>query len=150
MALAVPPGVVIVPQPFVAVLLQLSVQVTAIGVVVVHGKTVHELALTSCVPPAGTVALVGVITIVVPKTMVKVAVAVLVGSAWETAVISTCAGLGTVGGAVYRPVEEIVPRVALPPIMGAVGVPPGLPTSHVTAVFAVVLKEVENWSVRPV
>jgi hypothetical protein len=39
----------------------------------------------------------------------------LVESATLTAVTVTTLGLGTVAGAVYKPVAEIVPTVALPP-----------------------------------
>src|SRR5690242_12851080 len=51
----------------------------------------------------------------------------LLGSACDTAVMATVAGLGTCPGAVYTPEELIVP---------AVGLPPAEPlTCHVTEVF---------------
>ncbi len=39
--------------------------------------------------------------------MVTVAVRKMFGSATETTLTVTCAGVGTVAGAVYNPVEEI-------------------------------------------
>src|SRR5258708_39159019 len=38
-------------------------------------------------------------------------------SAWEIAVTVTAAGLGTAAGAVYKPAAEMVPTVALPPVI---------------------------------
>jgi hypothetical protein len=59
--------------------------------------------------------------------MVTPAVADFVGSATDVAVTDTCAGLGTAGGAVYRPLVEIVPQAApLQPLPA---------TLHETAVF---------------
>jgi hypothetical protein len=52
----------------------------------------------------------------------------LLVSACDTAVTVTVAGPGTLPGAVYRPVPEIVPCVASPPVAPF--------TCHVTAVFA--------------
>ena len=46
---------------------------------------------------------------------VTCAVADLVGSSIDVAVTVTVAGDGTAAGAVYEPVEVIVPTVALPP-----------------------------------
>jgi hypothetical protein len=48
-------------------------------------------------------------------TTVAVAVPVFVESCDDTAVIVTAACAGTVAGAVYRPLDEIVPTVELPP-----------------------------------
>ena len=59
---------------------------------------------------------------------VTLADADLVGSAWETAVIVTLAGVGGTEGAVYSPVASIMPKVAFPP--GT------LFTSQLTVVFA--------------
>src|SRR5258708_39802372 len=50
-------------------------------------------------------------------------------SAWEIAVTVTAAGLGTAAGAVYKPAAEMVPTVALPPVIPL--------TCQVTAVLAV-------------
>ena len=47
--------------------------------------------------------------------MVSVAPADFVGSAWLVAVTCTVAGVGRSAGAVYAPVELIVPTVAFPP-----------------------------------
>src|SRR5437660_10381285 len=47
--------------------------------------------------------------------MVTLALSLFVGSAMLVALTDTCAGLGTWAGAVYRPEEEIVPTVAVPP-----------------------------------
>jgi hypothetical protein len=44
--------------------------------------------------------------------MVTTAEAFFVGSAPEVAVMETCAGLGTLDGAVYNPPLEMVPQVA--------------------------------------
>jgi hypothetical protein len=57
--------------------------------------------------------------------IVKVAEPDFVESRFEVAVMATCSGVGTVAGAVYSPVLEIVP-LALPPT-----------TLQVTAVFEV-------------
>src|SRR5258708_22509557 len=50
-------------------------------------------------------------------------------SAWEIAVTVTAAGLGTAAGAVYKPAAEMVPTVALPPVIPL--------TCQVTAVLVV-------------
>src|SRR5439155_20373371 len=47
--------------------------------------------------------------------MVTLVLSLFVGSAMLVALTDTCAGLGTWAGAVYRPEEEIVPTVAVPP-----------------------------------
>src|SRR5207245_7664021 len=47
--------------------------------------------------------------------MVTLALSLFVGSAMLVALTDTCAGLGTWAGAVYKPEEEIVPTVAVPP-----------------------------------
>jgi len=74
------------------------------------------VAVKGCVVPAGTVAVAGATDTVIPVS-VTVAEAVLLGSAWATAVMVTVGGLGRTAGAVYRPVKEMVPTVALPPMM---------------------------------
>jgi hypothetical protein len=72
---------------------------------------------------------------------VTVADADLVLSAIEVAVTITCAGLGTVAGAVKRPLDEITPQAA-----------PEQPTPlrlHVTAVFVVPVTVEVNRCVFP-
>jgi hypothetical protein len=69
--------------------------------------------------------------------MVTVAVADFNGFATETAVTVTTAGVGTVFGAEYTPLEEIVPHAA--------SEQPAPATLHVTAVLeAPVTKAVNN------
>src|SRR2546425_1265934 len=65
-------------------------------------KTVTEKVEVSATMPMG-------------GNTVTCAVPILVGSATLTALTVTGFGLGTVLGAVYRPVTEMVPTVALPP-----------------------------------
>ena len=61
--------------------------------------------------------------------IVTVALADLVVSAWLVAVMLTLAGEGKSAGAVYLPVEEIIPSIAFPP---------GTPlTAHDTSMFVV-------------
>jgi hypothetical protein len=73
--------------------------------------------------------------------IVTVTDADLVVSALEVAVTVTCAGFGTVAGAVKRPLDEIVPQVA-----------PEQPTPlrlHVTTVFVVPVTFAVNCCVFP-
>lgn len=70
-------------------------------------------AVNCCVCPATTWAVVGEIATTVGGTTVTIADADFDGSAFEVAVTVTCGGLGIVVGAVYCPLEEIVPQ-ALP------------------------------------
>ena len=70
--------------------------------------------------------------------IVTVAVPVFDVSFCDVAIITTCAGVGTVAGAVYSPVLEIVP-FALPPA-----------TVHVTAVLNVSVTVALNCSVFPI
>ena len=65
----------------------------------------------------------------VAAVMLTTAEAILLLSACETAVTVTVAEFGTVAGAVYIPVEEIVPCMASPPVVPF--------TSQITAAFAV-------------
>src|SRR6185312_13616944 len=59
------------------------------------------VALNCCVAPAASVAAVGlIVTVIVGVVNVTVAMAVLVVSAWDTAVTVTFAGFGKVVGAV--------------------------------------------------
>jgi hypothetical protein len=69
---------------------------------------------------------------------VTVALALFVVSAWLVAV-TTC--WPALDGAVYRPAVEMVPTVALPPVM--------VSTDHVTAVFCVPVTAAWNCCVAP-
>jgi hypothetical protein len=97
-------------------------------------------ALNCCVPKFATVAALGD-TVMEPAETAVVTVTVAEAdfelSACEVAVIVTCVGFGTVAGAVYCPVLEIVPFVAPPP------------TLQVTAVFDVPLTVAANGCVLP-
>ena len=86
------------------------------------------VAINCCVPKFATVAVLGETTTVPPEEAVVIVTFAepdFVASACEVAVTVTCAGLGTVDGAVYSPLAEIVP-LAAPPV-----------TLQVTAVFVV-------------
>jgi hypothetical protein len=73
-------------------------------------------AVNCCVVPAGTLALVGEIVIVIVGAVnVTVAMASLVVSATEVAVMVSVRPAGKTVGAVYKPLEFIVPIVASPP-----------------------------------
>lgn len=76
------------------------------------------------------------------SVIVTCADAVLLGSACETAVTLTVAGFGTLAGAAYIPTEEIVPRVASPPLTPF--------TCQVTAVLAALETAAVNCCVLPV
>jgi len=80
-----------------------------------------------CVAPVTKVALVG-LTLTPTATSVTVAVAELVETAWLVALTVTVGGLGSVAGAVYRPVVVIVPHPA--------PVQPAPDTLQFTAMFA--------------
>lgn len=85
------------------------------------------VAVNCCCLPTTTCAEMGEIFTATDGTIVATAVLSFVVSATEVAVTLTCAGLGTVVGAVYNPPELIVPQ-ALP-------VQPAPDTSQVTLVF---------------
>jgi hypothetical protein len=89
------------------------------------------LAVKSCVPAAGTEALVGLMLnkTATAATIVTLAEADLVGSATLVAITVTVAGEGTLAGGTYSPLTEIVPHAA--PMQAAP------PTTQVTAVFEV-------------
>src|SRR5689334_18051051 len=78
------------------------------------------IAVNCCGWPETTAAVAGVTVTVIAGDNVTVAVPVVVLSAWLVAVIVTDCSTGMLAGAVYRPVELIVPAVA----------------AHVTAVLA--------------
>ena len=96
---------VIVPTVALPPTTPFTLQFTAVFVVPV------TVAVNCCVAPVTTVALVG-LTLTATGTMVTVAEAELVARAWLVAVTVTVAGVGTVVGAVYRPVVLIVPHAA--------------------------------------
>jgi hypothetical protein len=70
------------------------------------------VAVNCCWPPTVNVTVTGVRVTTMGGTIVTVAVLDLVGSATKVAVTNTCAGLGTVGGAKYRPLGEMLPQAA--------------------------------------
>lgn len=86
-----------------------------------HAMPVAELpepetdAVKTCAPPAGTVAVSGEIFTVMLSVSVTLAEPEAVASAALIAVMVTPGGDGMIAGAVYSPVAEIVPSVALPP-----------------------------------
>jgi hypothetical protein len=79
---------------------------------------------------------------VVGAVMATDAEALLVVSACEMAVTVTVAGIGTVLGAVYKPVVEMKPTVEVPPVTAF--------TCQVTAVFVVFATVAVNGWVAPV
>lgn len=83
-------------------------------------------AVNCCCLPTTTCAEVGEIFTATDGTIVAIAVLSLLGSATDVAVTLTWAGLGTVVGAVYKPLELIVPQ--------AFPVQPAPDTSQVTLV----------------
>ena len=87
------------------------------------------LAVNACPAPVDTVAEVGEIPIVIPPVSMTTADAVALLSALIDAVTVTVGGEGIALGAVYKPLGEIVPAVALPPAMP--------PANHVTLLFDV-------------
>ena len=95
------------------------------------------------VSPVPINAVVGVTVTVMPDSIVTVAVAVALVEACEIAVMVTALGFGTVGGAMYRPVESIVPIVAFPPVIPL--------TSHVTfsLLLAVLTTAASNCTLPP-
>jgi hypothetical protein len=68
-------------------------------------------AVNCCVLPATTSADAGEIATATGGRTVTVADADFVLSATEVATTVTCAGVGTAGGAVYRPVDDMEPQV---------------------------------------
>jgi hypothetical protein len=87
------------------------------------------LAVNACPAPVDTVAEVGEIPITIPPVSMTMADAVAVLSALLDAVTVTVGGEGIALGAVYKPLEEIVPSVAFPPATP--------PANHVTLLFEV-------------
>jgi len=87
------------------------------------------VAVNSCPAPVDTVTEVGEIPITIPPVRVATADAVALLSALLDAVTVTVGGEGIALGAVYKPLGEIVPAVALPPAIP--------PANHVTLLFEV-------------
>lgn len=86
------------------------------------------LAVNTCAPPVGTLAVAGETVTTISSLRLTLAEALACASAWLTAVTVTFACDGIVVGAVYNPDAEIVPALPLPPAAPF--------TSHVTLVFA--------------
>jgi hypothetical protein len=85
------------------------------------------VAVNACPVPIDTVAEVGEIPITIPPVRVTTADAMALLSALLDAVTVTVGGEGIALGAVYKPLGEIVPAVALPPATP--------PTNHLTFLF---------------
>lgn len=85
------------------------------------------VAVNACPAPVDTVTEVGEIPITIPPVRVTTADAMALLSASLDAVTVTVGGEGIALGAVYKPLGEIVPVVALPPATP--------PANHVTFLF---------------
>jgi hypothetical protein len=116
------PEVDTVPTLALPPIIPLTSQITVVLLVY------STVAVKDCMPPAGTVGLVGDID-TDTCAMVTVACPDCVGSATDTADTVTLAGAGIAAGAVYSPALDMVPTVALPPTTPL--------TCQVTAVFVV-------------
>ena len=68
------------------------------------------VAMNCCVLPAATLTAVGEIVTATGITIVTVAVADFVGSAFEATLTVTCEGVGIAAGAMYMPDEDTVPH----------------------------------------
>jgi hypothetical protein len=73
------------------------------------------LAVNACPAPVETLTEVGEIAITIPSVRVTTADAVALLSALLEAVMAMLEGEGIAFGAVYKPLGEIVPELALPP-----------------------------------
>ncbi len=116
------PAALMVPQVTPAHPVPVTVQVTVVF------KVPVTFAVNGCVVPGATCTDEGETETPISAESVTVAEADLVGSACDVAVTETRDGLGTAGGAVYKPPVVIVPQ--LEPAQ------PTPPTLHVTAVLA--------------
>jgi len=95
----------------------------------VAGLPVAEtVAVNTCTPPVGMLTVPGETVTMRPTFRLTVAEALFWGDAWLTAMTVTPAEDGRTDGAVYSPVAEIVPVLALPPDVPF--------TSHVTPALA--------------
>ena len=114
---------VIVPSVELPPAMPFTLQVTALE------DAPAILAVNACPAPVETVAEVGEIPITIPPVSVTMADPVAVLSVMLDAVTVMVGGEGIALGAVYKPLGEIVPTLALPP-----GTPPA---NHVTLLFDV-------------
>lgn len=105
------------------------------------GMAPTVVTVNCCVAPASTVTELGDTLKAEGMVTVTEADAEAVVSACETAVTMVVAGFGTVDGAVYTPVDEMVPTAALPPAVPF--------TCQVTAVFVVLATDAMNCSELP-
>jgi hypothetical protein len=87
------------------------------------------LTVNACPEPVETLAEVGEIMTTMPSVSVMTADAVALLSALLVAVIVIVGGEGIAPGAVYKPLGEMVPALALPPATP--------PANHVTLLFDV-------------
>jgi hypothetical protein len=115
----------IVPRIELPPISPFTLQVTAFE----EAPALAILAVNACPAPVDTVAEVGEIPITIPPVRVTTADAVALLSALLDAVTVTVRGEGIALGAVYKPLGEIVPAVALPPATP--------PANHVTLLFEV-------------
>jgi hypothetical protein len=88
-----------------------------------------RLAVNDCPAPVETVAEVGEIATTIPSVSETTADAAALLSALLNAVTVTVGGEGMAFGAVYKPLGEIVPALAVPPATP--------PANHVTLLFDV-------------
>ncbi len=113
--------------------------------VTLHNTTVLDVPVTVAVketcPPSFTCVDVGDTAIVTAAPMPTVAVPDWVGAATEVALTVTAAGLGGVAGAVYKPVDVMVPQAA--------PAHPAPETLQVTAVFVAPLTAALNCTCPP-
>jgi hypothetical protein len=131
------PADVIVPQEFPTQPVPLTFQVTPVLLVPV------TLAENCCCPPTASVARVGVTVTETLTTAwtVTVAVPTTAESASEVALTVTVLGLGTVAGAVYRPVPVIWPQT--------MPLHPAPVTLQITTLLLVPVTAAENCTCAP-
>ena len=105
------PVATIVPTVEFPPAIPFTLQLTA-----VDGLPVPEtLAVNTCTPLVGTLAVAGETVMATSSLRFTVAEALADESAWLTAVTVTLGGDGSVVGAVYNPEGEMMPSPALPP-----------------------------------
>lgn len=107
--------VAIVPTVALPPAIPLTLQLTPVATL----PAPDTLAVNTCSPPVGTLAVIGETVTVTLSCKLTLAVSLACGSAWLTAVTVTLGGDGRIAGAVYVaasvPLDTIVPTVALPP-----------------------------------
>jgi hypothetical protein len=113
----------IVPRIELPPMTPFTLQVTALD----EAPAPAIVAVNACPAPVDTVTEVGEIPITIPPVRVTTADAMALLSALLDAVTVTVGGEGIALGAVYKPLGEIVPVVALPPATP--------PANHVTFLF---------------